>query len=809
VTSISAEQVNSLLDKAAQADIVRALGHGRYRFSHALIREALYTEMDTNSRLRLHRRIGEVMEEIHSSDPGPHLAELAHHFGEARVANKAIDYMTRAGKAAEAIYAYGEATHWYSSAIQAIERRGPANPATELEVLLALARAHFHGGSFPACKEAFARAAEVARGLRAWDSFASAVLGLTGHPQDALLRQPDSKLLALVEEALAMHREDDSLRSMLLSRLAVETHLRGEHSSAESLFGQAIDMARSIGDRNALFNALNSRAFFRVFGPEGDELRELTATAREASDPDAFWLGFSWEFRLHVTMGNVEAIDTSIEEYSLIADKSRLPGFQSVRSAVLGMRALMAGRLREGERFCEEAMRILEPWERLDPGQMFPLILALRREEGRLDEMASLAHRASEMFPSFLFGRASHAQLLLETGGEADARVAFEQLAINNFGDVPPDTNWLPTLALLADVCARLRDLRRAGILYHLLLPHAGRNAHFLILTCYGPISHYLGMLAATLSHYEEAEQHFRSALEFTSRMKAHLLTAYAQRDYASMLLERGGPGDRQKALALLGDTVRMAQTLGLKRLSAELKTLEHAGAAGSDFETPASGRVGNVSEAHLHPKAGELPNHIFRREGEIWTIVHGAMTTRLRDAKGLGYLAYLLAHPGERIHVLDLVTMVEGGAAAEGSAARPRARGQADDIETVRGLGDAGPALDLRARAEYKRRLGELHAELEEAEGFNDAGHAERIRGEIEFLGAELSAAVGIGGRGRKTAAHAERTRQTVSKSIRAIIKKIRHRDRSLGHHLGTCIKTGYFCAYLPEPDRRIDWHF
>ena len=121
------------------------------------------------------------------------------------------------------------------------------------------------------------------------------------------------------------------------------------------------------------------------------------------------------------------------------------------------------------------------------------------------------------MFPSFLFGRAlTHAQLLLETGGEADARVAFEQLAINNFGDVPPDTNWLPTLALLADVCARLRDLRRAGILYHLLLPHAGHNAHFLILTCYGPISHYLGMLAATLSRYEEAEQHFRSALEFT-----------------------------------------------------------------------------------------------------------------------------------------------------------------------------------------------------------------------------------------------------------------------------------------------------
>ena len=94
-----------------------------------------------------------------------------------------------------------------------------------------LPESHFHAGSFPACKEAFARAAEVARGLRAWDSFASAVLGLTGHPQDALVRQPDSKLLALVEEALAMHREDDSLSSMLLAALPLRLICAARDSS--------------------------------------------------------------------------------------------------------------------------------------------------------------------------------------------------------------------------------------------------------------------------------------------------------------------------------------------------------------------------------------------------------------------------------------------------------------------------------------------------------------------------------------------------------------------------------------------------
>lgn len=222
------------------------------------------------------------------------------------------------------------------------------------------------------------------------------------------------------------------------------------------------------------------------------------------------------------------------------------------------------------------------------------------------------------------------------------------------------------------------------------------------------------------------------------------------------------------------------------------------------------SGDVAGVREAHVDQEIpGASPNDVFRNEGDFWTIAYRGKFIHLKDAKGLRYLAYLLAHPGERIHVLNLVTVVEGGAAAQDCAPNPHARGQGENIEIVRGLGDAGPVLDVRARADYRRRQGELRAELEEAERFNDGGRAERIRNEIEFLSAELSAAVGIGGRDRKVAAHAERTRQTVSKSIHAMLEKIRLKDPSLGHHLGACIKTGYSCAYLPEPDRKILWRF
>jgi hypothetical protein len=42
----------------------------------------------------------------------------------------------------------------------------------------------------------------------------------------------------------------------------------------------------------------------------------------------------------------------------------------------------------------------------------------------------------------------------------------------------------------------------------------------------------------------------------------------------------------------------------------------------------------------------------VFRREGEYWTIVYAGTTVRLRDAIGLQYLAYLVAHPHQRLLV-------------------------------------------------------------------------------------------------------------------------------------------------------------
>jgi len=53
---------------------------------------------------------------------------------------------------------------------------------------------------------------------------------------------------------------------------------------------------------------------------------------------------------------------------------------------------------------------------------------------------------------------------------------------------------------------------------------------------------------------------------------------------------------------------------------------------------------------------AEATPSYIFRLEGDYWTVVYDGAVCRVRDVKGMRYLALLLAQPGERLSVGTLL---------------------------------------------------------------------------------------------------------------------------------------------------------
>ena len=104
---------------------------------------------------------------------------------------------------------------------------------------------------------------------------------------------------------------------------------------------------------------------------------------------------------------------------------------------------------------------------------------------------------------------------------------------------------------------------------------------------------------------------------------------------------------------------------------------------------------------------------------------------------------------------------------------------------------------------------MNELREELHEAEQFNDGVRAAKAQEEMNAIAEHFAAAIGRGGRDRKTSSEAERARCAVTKRIKQAIQRIAEAIPDLGSHLASSIKTGYFCSYNPHPDRPVAWKF
>jgi hypothetical protein len=179
-------------------------------------------------------------------------------------------------------------------------------------------------------------------------------------------------------------------------------------------------------------------------------------------------------------------------------------------------------------------------------------------------------------------------------------------------------------------------------------------------------------------------------------------------------------------------------------------------------------------------PSSPEPPGPELISEGDSWRVGFMGRTVRVRDMKGIGDLAVLLARPKVEVHALELM----GGY----------------DVGT-----NAGPALDDRARRAYQDRIVELQHEIDDARSDHDNGRAERVELELDALVEQLSEAFGLGGRSRTTGSSAERARTAVTYRIRSAIRKLDQLHPDLGRHLANSVRTGTWCSYRPESE--LSW--
>jgi hypothetical protein len=163
-------------------------------------------------------------------------------------------------------------------------------------------------------------------------------------------------------------------------------------------------------------------------------------------------------------------------------------------------------------------------------------------------------------------------------------------------------------------------------------------------------------------------------------------------------------------------------------------------------------------------------------RYGLGWVLEHDGRTVPLGAGKGFAHLSMLLANPGRRIHVTELVGIAVGVATAT-------------------------PQLDATALRQYRERIREIDAEQDAADRRGDEAASVRLATERLAIERQLRQARGRGGRLRPLGSEVERMRVNVTRTIRHALARIAEADPATAAELTARVRTGTHCVYEIEP--------
>jgi DNA-binding SARP family transcriptional activator/predicted ATPase len=202
--------------RVVSAQGIRRLGDqrlSRYRFRHILFQKYLYSTLDPVERMYLHEQVGTALEELHGDEEAAAVApQLARHFQEAEITDKAIRYLHQAGKRAVQLFAYEEGIAHLTQglALLAAVPDSPARDEQELALQLALGAAQIgHGTFYREMGAAYGRARELGQQAGKAEQLCQA-LGELAIFHYVRAEQPTAR--ALGEEALSQaQRAEDPL----------------------------------------------------------------------------------------------------------------------------------------------------------------------------------------------------------------------------------------------------------------------------------------------------------------------------------------------------------------------------------------------------------------------------------------------------------------------------------------------------------------------------------------------------------------------------------------------------------------------
>jgi hypothetical protein len=575
VASLDDAATVDLLDEAARAGLITEVDDEPdvWWFWHSLTRRVIAGELSRNRRIRVHQRIGDILE----SRPGVSPAELAHHFGAAASlggAEKAVRYERLAGQRALAEVAAEVAVPHFRTALDLLDRFGPDKPADQAvrcELLLELAGAHDRAGEYAARDERFTEAADAARRLGNDELFLRAALGYGGVLPAAV--DPDRRAQALLAEALEqageLGEQADRARAMILARLAHWLHNERPYAERRAISDRSVAMARGLSDRRTLATVLLHRCW-ALDGPDDVDdavgvAAEVLGIGAELRDPELRLEGLRIRLAAQFEKGGHAAALGTAREMKDLAERVRHPEFIRLAAmwdvTVANLEGRFADASRLGDDLARQLHRIGHPQAQVIPvAQAFPQGVL----RGRAAQYAPLFERLTTAAPANTAWQAVTAWCLAEAGARDRAAAQLRRMGPAAAQEADKNYLWWAVIVGFASAADLTADRQWAEVLYDLAAPYAGNNATLGVASFLGAADHWLGVLAGTAGRLPEAIAHLEAALTRHRDMGSRPLAALTEEAYGRALSARGHPADITRARLLTEAAMRTADELGL-----------------------------------------------------------------------------------------------------------------------------------------------------------------------------------------------------------------------------------------------------
>ncbi|MDA2937954.1 protein kinase, partial [Acidobacteria bacterium AH-259-A15] len=574
LTDIAEDTLLDAIEEAERARLITSTSSDRevrYAFEHELIRQTLVSNLSLPRRQRMHLRVAEALERVYKDNLDKQASDLAHHLYQAGTAadqEKTVHYLTLAGEQALEAAAAEDALRHFENALSLQE---VSDKKERADLLFKRGQAHRSLGQAEEALVDWKEALHIYEKLGDAEAVARISWGMSYWL--VWLVRPDEAIAAARRGLMAVGEQMSADHCRLLASLGLALSFSGNYQAAEDMLTQSLATAEELADQRLLGEVLSYQTIHYWLYLK---LREQVEAGKRSVELLRM-TGDLWELAGALTftvnglcfLGELDEVAKSSEEAEPLATRLGHMGalLSATRSRAWGELMLTAD-VDEFEAFNKRDLELCRragfPWI----SQSYLSLGLVDFWRGRFEDAMENFQEAVKLEPPGTWVWAGLALGALFLGkayvSDKDALDSLhEKMTLPRPGEVNTAGAWW-SLLFVVEGLAVLGEREEAAKTYPLVVEAIGMGnmiGYHLAL-----LQKVAGIAAAAGEEWEKAEQHYETALCQSHEIPHRLEQPEVRRWYARMLIDRDGPGDRDKAKQLLTEAIDAYQGMGMPK---------------------------------------------------------------------------------------------------------------------------------------------------------------------------------------------------------------------------------------------------